>query len=147
MKKFLIGLFVLGLAVVLLVPLIKAQAALGARVTILGNVKIGQNSPLTIRVKNLSTHKEKIKSVTVWVPSGYTIAYPAHNISIRGRSYGPWSTVIRWSGASGRRGYTAISYKITNGGKYLPAGKIDTLPITLKTPTNQKMYPQTVTVY
>lgn len=147
MKKFLIGLFIVGVAAILIIPLVKTQAALGARVSVQGDIKIGKNSQIVLKVKNTSTNREKIKNVTVWIPSGYTIAYPAHNTLIRGLSYGPWSTLIKWNGNSGRSGYNAVWFKVSNGGKYIPFGKYDKLPLTLRTPTNARMYPQVLTLY
>ena len=140
MKKVLLGILVLAVAVLVFVPLTKTQAALSAKATIIGKVKAHKNSQIWLKIKNNSTNGDKIKNVVIWVPSTWTIAYPSSNTAIRNRNFGPWSTQVIWNGKSQRAGYDAIWFKATPGTKRITAGWAEKFPLTLKTPTNQKAY-------
>lgn len=118
-------------------------SAVGAAV--IGNVKIGQNSQVYFKIKNNSGGS--LRNFVIWIPQNYTISGPGHNILIRNRNYGPWSTVYVSNGASLRNGYNAVWYKATTGTRAIPHGGWEKFPLLLRTPTNVRMYPQDLTVY
>lgn len=145
MKK---KLLIVGMAILfasLVFGTITSTQAAAVSAKIKGKVTANKNSVVNFNLTN-GYAGTKLKNVVIWVPTGWTIAYPASNVSLRTGKNGPWSTLIKWNGASLRSGYNAIWYKNISG-TGIGNRKSETFQLTLKTPTNRKMNGQKVKIY